>query len=105
MSEIGKFFHATVGSLSQADLIILSGILATVLQYFINRFKDFATIVNYFLALAVPFITVILTSLVGTGSPLAKYPTAFLVAQTVYQVTEWLKRNAVQKAVDVPATF
>lgn len=98
------FVHDISKSLSTADLVVLSGILATILQYLINSFKDFAKIVNFFLSLIMPFITVLLLGLVSTGSPLAKYPVAFVVAQTLYHVTEWFKANAVQKAAE-PTQF
>ena len=105
MNEIVKTFQTIGHSLSSTDWVVISGILATALHYFLGRFKDFATMVNYLLALVFPFVTVLATSLLSAGSPLAKYPTAFLVAQTVYHLVEWLKNNAVAKAVDTPATF
>lgn len=110
MKELSNIIHTINRSISPADWVIISGILATMLQYLLDYFRDFTKMLNHVLSLIMPFVTVMLTSLIAVGSPLAKYPVAFLVAQVAYNVIEWLRANAVAHAVVentivVPETF
>ncbi len=93
--------RSIIDNLSAADLTILAGILATALQYLLRKYKSFAQIVNWLLATVFPFASLVAFSLLSTPELLKNYPWAFIAAQGVYQLIEWLKRNAVKKVEPV----
>lgn len=93
--NIIDFIKNVVHNLSAADLTVLAGLLATGAHYIVTKYQSVAKIVNWLLALIFPFVTTLALLVIHSGSELKLYPWAVVVAQTVYQVVEWIKRNAV----------
>lgn len=97
------FVKNLVHNLSSADMTVLAGLLATGLHYILTKYQSVAKIVNWLLALVFPFVTTLALILVHSGSELKLYPWAVVVAQTVYQLIEWIKRNATTQTPVIPA--
>jgi len=87
LSQLNSF----ASSFSATDLLVGAGVIATALQYLINKFVNFKKFTNQLLGLVLPFI-VIAPTLIATGSKNAAYGgIVYAIAQTLYYVIEKIK--------------
>lgn len=101
---VHEVLHAVkqfVLSLSNADLILIAGVLATGLQFLVNKFRELGRLENWLLSLPLPFVTAFLVFLPKGGPWEVKGSFAYIVAQVTYLTISEIVRRAQKSA---PAT-
>jgi hypothetical protein len=89
-------------SFSTADLIIAAGIIATGLQYLINRYANLKKFTNQLLGFAIPGLVVTPALVVSLFDPIYA-PVVYAISQLVYYVIERIKASV--KPTVEPAQF
>lgn len=87
--------NSFLSGLSTADLIVAAGVVATGLQYLINRFANVKKFTNQLLGIVMPFLVTAPLMIDSLKNNFGAYSAlVYVVAQLIYYVVEKIKANA-----------
>jgi hypothetical protein len=103
MDQIVSTLTSLVGHLSQMDLLIIAGVLATWLQSVLNKYRSLRNVENWVLSFALPWVTAVVPYAQSHQSNFGSYGAlVYFLAQIFYFTIQRIKANAVKSVQAAP---
>lgn len=103
MTEIINSIRQLILHLSTTDLVLVAGVLATAVQFLVNKFRDLGRLENWLLSLPLPFFMAFVVFLPKDINWTIPGSFAYIVAQLAYLFVSEVKRRAAASAVSALA--
>lgn len=99
MDQIVATVTNVLSHLSQADLLVIAGVMATYLQSFVNKYRSLRDAENWLLSFSLPWVTAIVPFAQSHQSNYGIYGgIVYFLAQVFYFTVQRIKASAVPAA-------